>query len=126
MSVRPVRLQLSRGKGFNLQALSMATNGLPAVNIARPTKWGNPFRIGAKVSGKNGAHAMTRAEAIENYRLAMARMGTSGDREHRDSRAEHQLPDLATIRRELRGKNLACWCGPGPCHADILLALANP
>ncbi|WP_313437351.1 DUF4326 domain-containing protein [Novosphingobium sp.] len=26
----------------------------------------------------------------------------------------------------LRGKNLACWCRPGaPCHADILLELAN-
>jgi hypothetical protein len=26
----------------------------------------------------------------------------------------------------LRGKNLACWCGPDqPCHADILLELAN-
>ena len=26
----------------------------------------------------------------------------------------------------LRGKNLACWCAPGaPCHADVLLELAN-
>ena len=39
----PVRLRLSRAKGFNLQALSQATNGLPAVNVARPSKWGNPF-----------------------------------------------------------------------------------
>jgi hypothetical protein len=28
--------------------------------------------------------------------------------------------------RELRGKNLACWCNPGdPCHADVLLEIAN-
>lgn len=28
--------------------------------------------------------------------------------------------------RELRGKNLACWCPlDQPCHADLLLALAN-
>lgn len=28
--------------------------------------------------------------------------------------------------KELRGKNLACWCPKGqPCHADILLKLAN-
>jgi hypothetical protein len=27
---------------------------------------------------------------------------------------------------ELRGKNLACWCPIGsPCHADVLLELAN-
>lgn len=28
---------------------------------------------------------------------------------------------------ELKGKNLACWCKlDEPCHADILLKLANP
>jgi hypothetical protein len=27
---------------------------------------------------------------------------------------------------DLRGKNLACWCGPDqPCHADVLLEMAN-
>jgi len=27
---------------------------------------------------------------------------------------------------ELRGKNLACWCAlDQPCHADVLLELAN-
>jgi len=43
LSAEPVRLRLSRAKGFNLQALSRATNGLPAVSVARPSKWGNPF-----------------------------------------------------------------------------------
>ena len=33
--MKPVRLQISRRKGFDLQALSIATNGLPAVNVAR-------------------------------------------------------------------------------------------
>ena len=29
-------------------------------------------------------------------------------------------------RRELAGKNLACWCKPGtPCHAETLLRVAN-
>lgn len=32
----------------------------------------------------------------------------------------------ANVKRELRGKNLACWCKPGtPCHADVLLEIAN-
>lgn len=27
----------------------------------------------------------------------------------------------------VRGKNLACWCkADDPCHADVLLAIANP
>jgi hypothetical protein len=45
---RPVRLQLSRRNGFRLQDLSRQTNGLPAVSVARPGQWGNPFKgVGA-------------------------------------------------------------------------------
>lgn len=35
-------------------------------------------------------------------------------------------PTLERIRTELRGHDLACWCPLGqPCHADVLLELAN-
>ena len=76
MGERPVRLQLSRCKGFNLQALSLATNGLPAVNCARPMLYSNPFPIG-KPSGylfKDDGDptpmiaALTREQCIEFYR----------------------------------------------------------
>jgi hypothetical protein len=34
---------------------------------------------------------------------------------------------MATLERDLTGKDLACWCPPHqPCHADVLLELANP
>lgn len=34
---------------------------------------------------------------------------------------------VAAVKRDLAGKNLACWCRPGaPCHADVLLEIANP
>ena len=42
--IAPVRMRLSRAKGFNLQAASRAINGLPAVNCARPGKWGNQLK----------------------------------------------------------------------------------
>jgi Domain of unknown function (DUF4326) len=30
------------------------------------------------------------------------------------------------VRRELKGKDLVCWCIPGaPCHGDVLLVVAN-
>jgi hypothetical protein len=30
------------------------------------------------------------------------------------------------VRRELRGRDLACYCPlDEPCHADVLLAVAN-
>ena len=39
-----------------------------------------------------------------------------------------ECPDLVEkARRNLAGKNLACWCGlDSECHADVLLDLANP
>ena len=37
------------------------------------------------------------------------------------------LPSPSEIRRELRGKNLACFCSLDQpwCHADVLLRVAN-
>lgn len=95
----PVRLQLSRRKGFDLQALSLGTNGRPAVNVARPSRWGNPFRVAE----------YGRAEAVALFEQGLRRGNVTA-------------PDLGF----LRGKNLACWCASDRlCHADVLLKLAN-
>lgn len=67
-----------------------------AVYVGRPSKWGNPYRIGLDGSREQG---------IRLYRMALIA-----------SRV-----DLS----ELAGKDLVCWCAPLPCHADILLELAN-
>lgn len=32
---------------------------------------------------------------------------------------------IAALKRELRGKDLACWCAPKRCHAETLLRIAN-
>jgi hypothetical protein len=32
---------------------------------------------------------------------------------------------LERARTVLRGKTLACWCAPGPCHGDVLAELVN-
>jgi len=50
MTARPVRLRLSRARGFDLQALSRSVNGLAAINCARPGKWGNRYRIGSRLA----------------------------------------------------------------------------
>lgn len=100
----PVRLQLSRRKGFNLQALSLAINGLPAINCARPGKWGNPYVA---------SEAMPATYVVELYREWL-------------EAAYEKSPPTREVVEELRGKNLACWCPPGsPCHATVLLELAN-
>lgn len=122
---RPLRLRLSRAKGFNLQAHSVAANGLPAVNCARPSRWGNPVtqedfdtinRIFA-ATGRDPLKGTWREHAVKSF----------------DAWIGGEIPELGTppsieaIEHELRGKNLACWCplDGQPCHCDVLLELAN-
>lgn len=119
----PIRLQLSRKRGFDLQALSRAFNGLDAVNCARPSKWGNPFLVhpnqrAGRRWGVSYSSVPTVEDAIGCFRLLMTCEPTN------------PAPDtvalyLRSSLGELRGKNLACWCKPGPCHCDVLLELAN-
>lgn len=112
---KPVRVQLSRRKGFKLPP--------ETVVVARPTKWGNPFTVtqkmkpGAAVAGGMGYIAVETVEdAVECFREMFAHEGEPGTRIHA---MEAALP-------ELRGKNLACWCAlDKPCHADVLLEIAN-
>jgi hypothetical protein len=111
---QPIRIRLSRGRGWRLQAVSQAINGLPAVNVARPSKWGNPFKIApAFESAECKFPEVTQQSAVdlfrERYEMAL-------------SQYQHTRDAMA----ELRGKNLACWCPlDQPCHADVLLDLAN-
>ncbi|MFC5342897.1 DUF4326 domain-containing protein (plasmid) [Brevundimonas staleyi] len=70
-----------------------------AIYVGRGSKWGNPFRIG--VDGD-------RATVIAKH--------------ERWLRGQHAL--LRALG-ELRGKDLACFCAPEACHADLLLRLAN-
>lgn len=70
-----------------------------AVSVARPSKWGNPFKI-----GKDG----TREQVIAKYEEWLMKQ-----------------PRLLAALPELRGKVLVCWCAPLPCHADVLDRLAN-
>lgn len=71
-----------------------------AVYVGRPSKWGDPFVITARTS---------REQALAKYL----------------DYAHAQLRNDPTWVDELRGKDLVCWCAPLPCHADILLVLAN-
>lgn len=122
----PVRLRLSRRKGFDLQALSRATNGLDAVKVDRSTPWGNPFRVGEK----NPSGTITK----DARHSASLYAGFAPINEYLVSRAQ----------AELRGFNLACWCRMcdlhksggqpftghrcpfcDPCHCDTLGRISN-
>ena len=127
----PIRIQLSRRRGWRKPA--------GAVVVSRPGKWGNPFTIGGK-----------------HFDYTLNRVVTCRDAAHAVALFKQWLrlfPLLREqIKRELRGKDLACWCRvlecPGchmnfterrykrcplcgcaivrvPCHADVLIEEAN-
>jgi len=71
-----------------------------AVYVDRPSKWGNPFKI-----GRDGTR-----EGVINLYANTVRSRLLYD--------PHCLDELI-------GKDLVCWCAPLPCHGDVLLKLAN-
>jgi hypothetical protein len=109
-------MRLSRRKGFNLQASSIELNGLPAINVARPSPWGNPYII-----GQDG----TRAECVRYFRFLLSghlvitcKTPVAAQREF--------IRHAGAFWKTLKGKNLACWCPPdAQCHADVLIEMAN-
>lgn len=91
----PRRIQRRRTKGYRLPE--------GAVYVGRPTRWGNPYRAGEEL--RSGP-----AEVVAWYRYWLL----------------SQPAMVRRVRQELAGKDLACWCPTGqPCHADVLLAVAN-
>lgn len=83
--------------------------------VSRPSKWGNPFKAGQVlvVADWHGADigliGIDIPAALALYRCHV--VGTFG---------------AEMIQSELRGSDLACWCPlDKPCHADVLLELAN-
>jgi len=121
MSTRPVRLRLSRHKGFDLQVLSRATNGLPAKRVTRPGKWGNPFSIDDAMKRFGLDRGAAHDRSIELHRQWME--GTL------DPALDpgHKPPTREEIVAGLGGYNLACWCHPDQsCHVNLLIRIANP
>jgi hypothetical protein len=117
--MRPQRMQLSRRAGFNLQAASKVLNGLPAKRITRPGPWGNPFTI-EDTAAKYGLDP----DAAQVKAVELCGQWLRGKLDKKFSPGDP--PTRAAIRTELAAHNLACWCKPGtPCHADVLIELAN-
>jgi hypothetical protein len=110
----PQRIQLKRTRGWRKPPR--------AVNVARPTEWGNSWREGTStwtilpggVIDRSGK-VLTRQDAVDSYRNSIL----------------HSPEQVALVRERLAGRDLACWCPlpaegePDICHASILLAIAN-
>ena len=107
----PKRIQRKRTKGW-----TMPPN---TVYVGRPTKYGNPFPV--DIYGDKAISLYRRWLRGEMSVAEMNELSYYGD-------PRVGLPARRRLVQphELRGKDLACWCKEGePCHADILLELAN-
>lgn len=118
--VTPRRIQLSRKKGWRMPENT--------VKVDRTSKWGNPFRVTKE-------HPPIWASFMHHISVNGRMVPGSADE-------RQQLEFRQAVKRELKGKNLACWChlcekhkngkplgvgcqDCGICHADTLLNLAN-
>lgn len=134
----PERIQQRRTKGWRKPENT--------VSVSRPSRWGNPFRVfGGSVAGPTWGELRavpigTRLRARDEYALYTSHAPASGAITH----AVDLFRTLAVVTRRdspdqfeawiapLRGKNLMCFCpledadgNRVPCHADVLLELAN-
>lgn len=110
----PVRIQLQRRAGWRMPPNT--------VKVDRTTKWGNPFAAAGNPDKVNPD--TVHAQCVDRYRTMLERAG----RYILPATPQFfgQEPTVEEIQRDLRGKNLACWCHPdSPCHADVLLEIAN-
>jgi hypothetical protein len=113
----PERIQRKRTKGWKMP------DG--AIYVGRPTKWGNPYHVGGNYADddldEDGKEVI--GQSWDNISKETA------IKFYEDAIANHYPAvkiTMAEIILELRGHDLACWCPlDQPCHADVLLRLAN-
>lgn len=119
------RIQLSRRRGWRKPE--------GAVVVARPSRWGNPFRVGERRFRFNelGWGVVTGRDLGPVLDGETATVVELSSRE--DAVAMYEAW-LASVQRSARpldlsllaGRDLACWCPlDEPCHADVLLKLAS-
>lgn len=138
----PERITLSRAKGWRMPENT--------VKVDRRSIFGNPYQAGNpslwwwprgdgltgwEIVHQRSERPMTIDQACAYFSAWLYDQNALPNMP--ESLSEHgrlKLFEAMTDRRanildrlpSLRGKNLACWCKPGqPCHADVLLELAN-
>lgn len=123
----PQRIQRKRTKGWRTPE--------GAVYVGRPTRWGNPFRPGERCQlwhqdcsqdarpgdmYRDWFDVVDPAHAVRLFRACL------DPDDHRWTDMQPGVPSIEDVRHYLAGRDLACWCPlDQPCHADVLLELAN-
>lgn len=95
------------------------------VSVSRPGRLGNPFTIPVAIESGYANSQSAQAFVVECFRdwLGPTQQGRDW---WQGPESDARKAAITAALPEIRGKNLACWCGlDQPCHADVLLELAN-
>lgn len=124
----PVRIQRKRTKGWRMPENTVYV-GRTSGEWGTHRPFANPFRVGGyfKIGRGEGHGGFAWLEAHKDYADASFNLvRDAGDAVAFFHLYRRLYPFTAEELEPLRGKNLACWCAlDQPCHADILLVLAN-
>lgn len=109
-----------------------------AVYVGRPRLWGNPYSLDdVRAVYPEVDPADRPAAAVRLYRRELEHFGMLTDYDYVVGEARWYDTQAAIARsgaqsmgeyapHALRGRDLVCWCPlDQPCHADVLLELAN-
>lgn len=105
---QPIRIQRRRSKHWKMPKNT--------VYVGRGTRWGNPFKI---------EQGVTTEDVVKKFTAYVLPYMVTPDSTAGGEFMVTKI-NIKDIQDHLRGKNLACWCRlDQPCHADILLTIAN-
>jgi hypothetical protein len=95
------------------------------VIVARPPRWSNPFKVGdCREAGFRGTDAEIQLHCVKAFRVWLTSSYWRGNWDGHESKEARSL--ILDNLEQLKGKDLACYCPlDEPCHADVLLEIAN-
>ena len=119
------RIQRKRTRGWKMPSNT--------IYVGRPTKWGNPFKVGSYLNAWGKAFIATQLcktakEVKELYKSGILDKKITLENSLKwyemsiKFKIKHKVLDI----NELKEKDLACWCSLDKlCHADILIKLCK-
>lgn len=119
---QPKRIQRMRVKNWKMPPNT--------IYVGRPTKWGNPWTIETALNTKFWLPEECAQVVVDEFEAWLNNDEDMSMGEHlgmwKRPEIQKQRAAILVNIKELRGKDLACWCPlDQPCHANVLLKLAN-
>ena len=105
--MKPRRVQIKRAKGYRTPPNTR--------RVCRPSRYGNPFKIGDMVVMHHNGETVIRRSLDRNDAVNLYRFW-----------AHEVLRHDPEFFEPLRGLNVGCYCRlTERCHGDVVLELAN-